>query len=96
MIIYLSIYLDPKAKLEKFKSLQTQGIYFNDNLIQNKSYRNPHIYTKLVQFVEVQETGTNFNPKIWNPLGFPPEAYADALRTSIHPSTFFFSFFTSL
>ncbi|KAG0141588.1 hypothetical protein CROQUDRAFT_685119, partial [Cronartium quercuum f. sp. fusiforme G11] len=67
-------------KLEKFKALREQGIYFNDNLVKNKSYRNPHIYTKLVQFVDVEETGTNFPPEIWNPLGFPPDAYADVLR----------------
>ncbi|EGG00613.1 uncharacterized protein MELLADRAFT_67653 [Melampsora larici-populina 98AG31] len=68
------------SKLEKFKSLRDQGIYFNDNLVKNKSYRNPHIYTKLVQFVDVEETGSNFSPDIWDPLGFPTEAYADALR----------------
>lgn len=34
----------------------------------------------MVQFVNVEETGSNFPCQVWNPLGFPTEAYADALR----------------
>ncbi|MBW0549518.1 hypothetical protein O181_089233 [Austropuccinia psidii MF-1] len=67
-------------KITRFKALRDQGIFFNDNLIKNKSYRNPHIYAQLVQFLNIQETGTNFQSQVWDPLGFPKEAYSDSLR----------------
>ncbi|WAQ89630.1 hypothetical protein PtA15_11A320 [Puccinia triticina] len=74
--------IDPELinKITRFKALREQGIYFNDNLVQSKAYRNPNIYTKLVEFLDLRETTTNFAPSFWDPLGFPSSAYADALR----------------
>ncbi|KAH9451040.1 hypothetical protein MJO28_009482 [Puccinia striiformis f. sp. tritici] len=74
--------LDPDLikKIDRFKSLQEQGIYFNDNLIASKSYRNPNIHPKLVEFLNVNQNSTNFDLKYWNPLGFPKDAYSDSIR----------------
>ncbi|KAG7093927.1 hypothetical protein E1B28_007562 [Marasmius oreades] len=41
--------------------------HFNDSLMSNRSFRNPHLYTKLVEFVDVDERTTNFPKEIWNP-----------------------------
>lgn len=71
---------DLLKKITRYKTLREQGIYFNDNLINSKSYRNPNIYAKLVEFLNVKETSTNFDLTFWDPLGFPANAYADSLR----------------
>ncbi|KNZ57359.1 uncharacterized protein VP01_217g5 [Puccinia sorghi] len=68
------------SKITRFKGLREQGIYFNDNLVQSKSYRNPNIYAKLVEFLNISETSTNFHPSFWDPTGLPVSAQADSLR----------------
>ncbi|GAB1519170.1 hypothetical protein RhiTH_002236 [Rhizoctonia solani] len=67
------------AKISKFLALKKQGTHFNDILMKNKSFNNPHIYAKLVDFVEVDETGTNFPKNVWNPHDIRPEWYAEEL-----------------
>ncbi|KAF8761499.1 HCNGP-like protein [Rhizoctonia solani] len=64
------------AKISKFLALKKQGTHFNDILMKNKSFNNPHIYAKLVDFVEVDETGTNFPKNVWNPHDIQPECYS--------------------
>lgn len=44
----------------------TQGKHFNTSLMSNKSFRNPHLYAKLVEFVDVNEKGTNFPKDVWD------------------------------
>lgn len=39
--------------------------HFNDSLMSNRSFRNPHLYAKLVEFVDVDETCSNI-PKVCN------------------------------
>ncbi|KAG8980104.1 hypothetical protein FRB90_007823, partial [Tulasnella sp. 427] len=70
---------DPEldAKVLKFHLLKRQGKHFNDTLMQNKAFRNPHIYAKLVDFVSVDETSTNFPKDIWNPFDLREEWYAE-------------------
>ncbi|PLW04731.1 hypothetical protein PCANC_24853 [Puccinia coronata f. sp. avenae] len=75
-----SINPDLINKITRFKALREQGIYFNDNLVKSKSYRNPNIYAKLVEFLNISETSTNFDPTFWHPTGFPPSASAESLR----------------
>lgn len=49
------------AKLAKFHKLkEEQGTHFNQSLNRNRSFRNPHIYSKLVQWVGVEETGSAY------------------------------------
>jgi len=67
------------AKLEQFRALKRQGKHFNDSLMANKAFRNPHIYEKLVEFVDVNEKGTNFPKDVWDPLDVPPDWYADRI-----------------
>ncbi|KAH7344720.1 HCNGP-like protein-domain-containing protein [Rhizoctonia solani] len=70
------------AKISKFLALKKQGTHFNDILMKNKSFNNPHIYAKLVDFVEVDETGTNFPKSMWDPHDIQPEWYADEIATA--------------
>ncbi|KAG9046927.1 hypothetical protein FS837_003363 [Tulasnella sp. UAMH 9824] len=72
---------DPEldAKVMKFYLLKRQGKHFNDTLMQNKAFRNPHIYAKLVDFVSVEETATNFPKDLWDPFDVREEWYAEAI-----------------
>ncbi|EJU02246.1 HCNGP-domain-containing protein [Dacryopinax primogenitus] len=67
------------AKLARFHALKRTGKHFNDTLMSNKAFRNPHIYEKLVNFVDVDEKGSNFPKDVWDPLDFRPEWRAEAL-----------------
>ncbi|KAF8580935.1 hypothetical protein K439DRAFT_1619416 [Ramaria rubella] len=40
--------------------------HFNDSLMSNRTFRNPHLYAKLVEFVDVDEKGTNFPKGYWD------------------------------
>lgn len=50
--------------------------------MSNRSFRNPHLYAKLVEFVDVDERSTNFPPSIWNPDDVKDEWFADRIGTS--------------
>jgi hypothetical protein len=54
-------------------------MYFNDSLQRNKAFRNPHILSKLVEYVDVDEMGSNFPRNVWDSKGMPPDAYASAI-----------------
>ncbi|KAG6900065.1 hypothetical protein C0995_004387 [Termitomyces sp. Mi166 len=67
--------LDPpdpaiSTKLAQFHALKTHATnpkHFNDSLMSNRSFRNPHLYAKLVEFVDVDERVTNFERGVWDP-----------------------------
>jgi len=66
------------AKFEQFRTMKTQkNMHFNDSLMSNRSFRNPHLYAKLVEFVDVSETTTNFPKAVWDPFDMKEEWYAD-------------------
>ena len=45
----------------------------------NRSFRNPHLYAKLVEFVDVDERTTNFPKHIWDPWDIKEEWFADKI-----------------
>jgi hypothetical protein len=49
--------------------------------MSNRSFRNPHLYAKLVEFVDVNEKTTNFPPDIWDPNDVNEEWFADRIGT---------------
>lgn len=54
-----------QAKLAHFHTLKAQqGTHFNQSLARNRSFRNPHIYAKLVEWVEVDETGSAYGDMV--------------------------------
>jgi hypothetical protein len=48
----------------------------------SRAFRNPHLYAKLVEFVDVDERTTNFPPALWDPTAVDASWYADVLGTS--------------
>ncbi|BGP39971.1 hypothetical protein JCM10449v2_003929 [Rhodotorula kratochvilovae] len=66
-----------EAKLANFHALRlSRGLHFNDSLHASKAFRNPRIYAKLVEFVDVDETGSNWDKRIWDPKGLGADASA--------------------
>ena len=68
------------AKLDNFRQLRNRGIYFNDQLASNKSFRNPKILEKLRKYVGIDdEYGTNLPSSVWDPHKFARDQYYDAI-----------------
>jgi len=70
------------AKLAQFSALKRDPVnpkHFNDSLMSNRSFRNPHLYTKLVEFVDVDERTTNFPKDIWDPANVQRDWFADQI-----------------
>jgi hypothetical protein len=69
-----------QAKLRHFHVLRSQGIHFNATLQSNKSFRNPAILSKLVDFVDVDEKLSNFTPEVWRSShGLGRDAWAESI-----------------
>ncbi|KIY70078.1 HCNGP-domain-containing protein [Cylindrobasidium torrendii FP15055 ss-10] len=71
-----------QAKLAQYQALKNDPVnprHFNDSLMSNRSFRNPHLYAKLVEFVDVDEHATNFPKATWDPDDLRPEWYADKI-----------------
>ena len=50
--------------------------------MSNRSFRNPHLYTKLVEFIDVDERVTNFPRDVWDPEDVHEEWYAERIGAS--------------
>ncbi|ORX52851.1 HCNGP-domain-containing protein [Hesseltinella vesiculosa] len=70
---------DRLEKMEHFQKLRRSGQRLNKHLQNNKSFRNPNIQTKLMEFCQVNETGSNFPLEQYNPDGFPASSYLDGI-----------------
>ncbi|KAL7418797.1 hypothetical protein Q5752_006480 [Cryptotrichosporon argae] len=50
--------LQLRAKVEHFLSLKEKGQHINTSLMASSSFSNPHIYAKLVEFVDIDDTAS--------------------------------------
>ncbi|SPO20111.1 uncharacterized protein UTRI_00506_B [Ustilago trichophora] len=48
-----------QANLERYHELKKKGVHFNENLMRNRSFKNPHVYSQLVEFLGIDETRSN-------------------------------------
>ncbi|KXN91197.1 hypothetical protein AN958_02516 [Leucoagaricus sp. SymC.cos] len=79
-----------QAKLAQFTALKQDPHnpkHFNDSLMANRSFRNPHLYAKLVEFVDVDERATNFPKDIWDPEDVQEDWFADKIGEFINDYT---------
>ncbi|KAG6879427.1 hypothetical protein C0992_002693 [Termitomyces sp. T32_za158] len=67
------------AQFHRLKHDPTGPKHFNDSLMSNRSFRNPHLYAQLVEFVDIDERTTNFTHDVWALGDFEPEWYADKI-----------------
>ena len=60
-------------------------MHFNEKLLRSAPLRNPRLLDKLTAYVDfgpADQHATNLPPALWDPAGFPPHAFADALAAS--------------
>ncbi|TKY90671.1 hypothetical protein EX895_000669 [Sporisorium graminicola] len=48
-----------QANLQRYHDLKHQGVHFNQTLMQNRSFNNPHVLSQLVDFLDIDETRSN-------------------------------------
>ncbi|CAH8500407.1 unnamed protein product [Schistosoma intercalatum] len=51
----------------------------NRAIQDNKAFRNPSIYEKLIDFLKIDEKGTNFSTDIYDPYRWTPQSYYEEL-----------------
>ncbi|KAI8853344.1 HCNGP-like protein-domain-containing protein [Chytridium lagenaria] len=72
---------DPKlqARIVKYTELRRQGTVFNNNLAKTHSFANPAIMSKLIEYLGLEEYGSNYDKSQFDPGGFPVEQYYDEI-----------------
>jgi len=69
--------------LDKFEDLylkkKEKGMDYNMIIQTKKAFRNPSIYSKLIDFCSIDELGTNFPPELYDGHLFGRESYYDEL-----------------
>lgn len=79
---YLRVLQTKLAQFHALKDDSSNPKHFNDSLMSNRSFRNPHLYAKLVEFVDVDERITNFPKDVWDPDDLDEEWFADRIGAS--------------
>lgn len=71
------------ALQDKIRSLlektHQEKLDLNTNIQNRKDYRNPSIYKKLLQFLNIDETGSNYPKSLFDPTCWPEESYYESL-----------------
>ncbi|TPX62322.1 hypothetical protein PhCBS80983_g00556 [Powellomyces hirtus] len=67
------------AKIEKWLHLKAAGMRFNDRLEQTHAFRNPSIMSKLIEYLGLDELGSNFPSHIYDPKAFSEDAFFDRI-----------------
>ncbi|KAI8824457.1 HCNGP-like protein-domain-containing protein [Fimicolochytrium jonesii] len=68
-----------QAKIEKWLAIKASGTHFNDRLEQTHAFRNPSIMSKLIEYLDLDELGSNYPKDIFDPHSFPKEAFFDQI-----------------
>ncbi|KAI8910502.1 HCNGP-like protein-domain-containing protein [Entophlyctis helioformis] len=66
-------------RLGRFRDLRSRGVYLNDRLVHTHAFRNPAIMSKLIEYLQLDEAGSNFPKATFDPAGLPAEAFYDEL-----------------
>ncbi|CAG9790082.1 unnamed protein product [Diatraea saccharalis] len=62
-----------------YDQMLNDGLDMNKVIQNNKSFRNPNLYDKLVEYCNINESDTNYPPEIYDPLKWGKESYYDEL-----------------
>ncbi|XP_046330092.2 SAP30-binding protein-like isoform X3 [Haliotis cracherodii] len=62
-----------------YERMMKSGYSHNVMIQKRKDFRNPSIYEKLIEFLHIDEKGTNFPPDIFNPQMWTKESFYDEL-----------------
>ena len=74
--------VDPKLaeKLAGLRSTTQRGHAVNEHIRNAKSFRNPDLLEKLVEYFDVRESGTNYPPELYDPDALAAHEYYDKLE----------------
>lgn len=61
------------------KMINNPNFNLNNYIQDEKKFRNPSIYDKLIQYLEINELGTNFPPEIYDVSIYGPESFYEEL-----------------
>lgn len=68
---------DKIARLHE--KVERDGMDMNFLIQKRKDFRNPSIYEKLLQFCNINESGTNYPPHLYDPLRWGKESFYEEL-----------------
>jgi len=63
----------------QYENMLPKRIDMNFSIQQRKQFRNPSIYEKLIDHLEIEEIGTNYPTAIYDPYQWSKESYYDNL-----------------
>ena len=73
-----------QAKFRRFAELrESRGVNFNSTLTQKKDFRNPELLGRVIDRFEIDPTGTQFPPELWDPRD------GSSRTLTAHPSDFY-------
>lgn len=61
------------------EKMKIKGHDMNLSIQERKSFRNPSIYEKLIQYCGINEFGTNYSPHVYDPFKWNKNSYYDEL-----------------
>lgn len=62
-----------------FEKMRREGLDMNAKIQRRKDFRNPSIYEKLIDFIGIDEKGSNYPAEVYDPHGWGKESFYDAL-----------------
>lgn len=62
-----------------FEKMRREGLDMNAKIQRRKDFRNPSIYEKLIEFMGIDEKGSNYPPEVYDPHAWGKESFYDAL-----------------
>ncbi|KAH9321128.1 hypothetical protein KI387_015767 [Taxus chinensis] len=70
-------------KINRYLTLKNAGRSFNEELRNSKGYRNPDFLQRAVKYQEIDQIGSCFRKDIFDPHGYDPSDYYDALALEL-------------
>ncbi|KAJ1973002.1 hypothetical protein H4R35_004357 [Dimargaris xerosporica] len=68
---------DVQARFSQWQTMMADGTDFNTQLYCNKSFRNPHLCAKFIEFLELDEFGSNFPTAVFDPRALSRAQYLE-------------------
>ncbi|KAJ1977908.1 hypothetical protein H4R34_003404 [Dimargaris verticillata] len=75
---------DVQARFNQWQAMMADGADFNTQLFGNKSFRNPHLCAKFIEFLELDEFGSNFSTTVFDPHALSRAQYLEDMAQANH------------
>jgi len=68
------------ANVTKWKHLKEGGMVLSTALKNRRDFCNPHMMSMMIEYNDIDQYGSNYNPELWDPKQIPPEDFVGALE----------------